>query len=115
AYHYNRWGIKEGRAFASGAAFTNGVVSRPTMFDASLMGEAGPEAIMPLTNVGGSLGVRAVMPDMQEVVEELQALRGEVVMLRAEVRADVTHNAKTAKLLDRVIPDGQSISVKEAV
>lgn len=38
-------------AFASG-----GVVSRPTM---ALMGEAGPEAILPLTRVGGQLGVRA--------------------------------------------------------
>jgi len=111
AYHYNRWGIKEGRAFASGAAFTNGVVSRPTMFDASLMGEAGPEAIMPLTNVGGSLGVRAVMPDMQEVVEELQALRGETTMLRAEVRAVASNTSKSAKLLDRAMPDGQRILV----
>lgn len=111
AYHYNRWGIKEGRAFASGAAFTNGVVSRPTMFDASLMGEAGPEAIMPLTNVGGSLGVRAVMPDMQEVVEELQALRGETTMLRAEVRAVATNTNKSAKLLDRAMPDGQRVLV----
>lgn len=111
SYHYNRWGIKEGRAFASGAAFTNGVVSRPTMFDASLMGEAGPEAIMPLTSIGGSLGVRAVMPDMQEVVEELQALRGETTMLRAEVRAVATNTNKSAKLLDRAMPDGQRILV----
>ena len=32
-------------------------------------------------------------------------------MLRAEVRADVSHNAKTAKLLDRVIPEGDAIKV----
>jgi len=33
-----------------------GVVSRPTL---SLMGEAGPEAILPLQRIGGKLGVRA--------------------------------------------------------
>ena len=45
-------------AFASG-----GVVTRPTLFGmrggAGLMGEAGPEGILPLTRVGGKLGVSA--------------------------------------------------------
>lgn len=51
--------------FANGAAFTNSVVSSPTAFALSngglgVMGEAGPEAIMPLTRSSdGSLGVRA--------------------------------------------------------
>ncbi len=45
--------------------FRNGVVNSPTMFafakGAGLMGEAGPEAIMPLTRTAdGSLGVRMV-------------------------------------------------------
>ncbi|MBJ9288925.1 phage tail tape measure protein [Citrobacter freundii] len=45
--------------------FRNGVVNSPTMFafakGAGLMGEAGPEAIMPLTrSADGSLGVRMV-------------------------------------------------------
>ena len=102
------------KMFASGGAFSNGIVSTPTAFSMGMMGEAGPEAIMPLTNVGGSLGVRAQMPDMEEVVDELRSLRSEVINLRAEVRADVSYNAKTAKLLDRVIPDGQSVSVKTA-
>jgi hypothetical protein len=46
------------QAFASG-----GVVNGPTMFPmrggTGLMGEAGPEAILPLTRINGSLGVRA--------------------------------------------------------
>ncbi|MDR6949868.1 lambda family phage tail tape measure protein [Pseudomonas sp. 2957] len=52
--------------FANGAAFTNSVVSKPTAFgmaggQAGVMGEAGPEAIMPLTRTaGGQLGVRAI-------------------------------------------------------
>lgn len=45
--------------------FSNGIVNSPTMFafakGAGLMGEAGPEAIMPLTRTSdGSLGVRMV-------------------------------------------------------
>lgn len=40
-----------------------GIVSQPTIFPmargAGLMGEAGPEAILPLTRIGGDLGVKA--------------------------------------------------------
>jgi lambda family phage tail tape measure protein len=53
-------------AFAKGGAFTNSVVSSPTLFkygkggSFGLMGEAGPEAIMPLKRgADGSLGVQA--------------------------------------------------------
>ncbi|HBP0164457.1 phage tail tape measure protein [Pseudomonas aeruginosa] len=52
--------------FANGAAFTNSIVSRPTAFGMAggrtgVMGEAGPEAILPLArNSDGSLGVRMV-------------------------------------------------------
>ena len=52
--------------FADGGAFTNSIVSKPTAFgmaggQAGMMGEAGPEAIMPLTRTaGGALGVRAL-------------------------------------------------------
>ena len=54
--------------FAKGGMFTNSIVSSPTLFrfadgagfSAGLMGEAGPEAIMPLTRgPGGRLGVDA--------------------------------------------------------
>lgn len=48
--------------FARGGAFTNSIVNRPTVFPmangAGLMGEAGPEAVMPLKRDGkGRLGV----------------------------------------------------------
>lgn len=52
--------------FAKGGAFTNSVLSRPTAFDMAgggmgVMGEAGPEAIMPLARGSdGSLGVQMV-------------------------------------------------------
>lgn len=54
--------------FASGGAFTNGVYSSPTLFrfanggvpSLGVMGEAGPEAVMPLTRGSdGKLGVRS--------------------------------------------------------
>jgi lambda family phage tail tape measure protein len=51
--------------FANGGAFTNNIVSTPTSFGmagggAGVMGEAGPEAIMPLTRTSsGKLGVIA--------------------------------------------------------
>jgi lambda family phage tail tape measure protein len=49
--------------FAQGGAFTNSIVNEPTMFKfaqgTGLMGEAGPEAIMPLKRDNkGNLGVR---------------------------------------------------------
>ncbi|WP_087686811.1 phage tail length tape measure family protein [Pandoraea sp. PE-S2R-1] len=47
-------------AFAKGGAFTNQVVSQPTLAPMALFGEAGEEAIMPLKRGSdGSLGVRA--------------------------------------------------------
>ena len=50
--------------FAQGGMFTNSIVSSPTLFKfaqgTGLMGEAGPEAIMPLKrDANGNLGVRA--------------------------------------------------------
>jgi lambda family phage tail tape measure protein/TP901 family phage tail tape measure protein len=58
------------RKFAKGSAFANSVVSNPTLFafkdggvpNMGLMGEAGPEAVMPLKRLaGGRLGVSADM------------------------------------------------------
>ncbi|OCP04997.1 hypothetical protein BC374_16350 [Ensifer sp. LC13] len=53
-------------AFAKGGAFTNQIVDRPTLFPfakgTGLMGEAGPEAIMPLRrDATGRLGVLAAV------------------------------------------------------
>jgi len=53
------------KAFAKGGTFTNRIASRPTVAPMALFGEAGPEAIMPLTRTAdGSLGVRAVPAGM---------------------------------------------------
>lgn len=49
-----------GSLFADGGVFTNSVVSKATAFPMGVMGEAGPEAIMPLTKTsGGQLGVKS--------------------------------------------------------
>ncbi|KQU79815.1 hypothetical protein ASD00_35995 [Ensifer sp. Root31] len=60
------YGMAGVTAFAKGAAFTNQIVDRPTLFPfakgAGLMGEAGPEAIMPLRrDATGRLGVSAAV------------------------------------------------------
>jgi phage-related minor tail protein len=58
--------------FAKGGAFTNSIVSSPTLMQfedagvmkTGVMGEAGDEAVMPLTRgPGGSLGVKAYLSD----------------------------------------------------
>jgi tape measure domain-containing protein len=60
---YDEYG-RAARACAAGGAFTNQIVSRPTYFryggGLGLMGEAGPEAVMPLKRGGdGRLGISA--------------------------------------------------------
>ncbi|MBP0494527.1 phage tail tape measure protein, partial [Roseomonas indoligenes] len=83
---------------AMGDAYTNSIVSSPTFFGSAdgrmnVMGEAGPEAIMPLTRAAdGSLGVRAVLPppvmiggapsDSDPSAPEIRFLRKEVASLR---------------------------------
>lgn len=61
------WGFAKGDVFNSPSLhnYANQVVDKPTMFafakGAGLMGEAGPEAIMPLTRTAnGKLGVQAI-------------------------------------------------------
>jgi hypothetical protein len=48
-----------GEGYAKGGAFTNGIADTTTFFNPAMMGEAGPEAIMPLArDSSGRLGVR---------------------------------------------------------
>lgn len=51
------------RAFATGGAFTNSITTGPNLAPMALFGEAGPEAIMPLAETSGGLGVRAILPE----------------------------------------------------
>jgi hypothetical protein len=74
--------------FANGGAFTNGIVDRPTSFNMGLMGEVGSEAIMPLTNVNGKLGVHVIQPaanDSGNNEEELAELKTQNRLLQAQI------------------------------
>ena len=50
--------------------------------------------------------------DTTALIAEVRALRADNADLRAEVRAVVTHTARTARLLDRVMPDGDALAVR---
>lgn len=45
--------------FAGGGVFTNGIVTQPTTFNFGEMGEAGPEAIVPIAQGPKGLGIRS--------------------------------------------------------
>ena len=82
---------KAARTFAAGGAFTNQIVSAPTYFahggGFGLMGEAGPEAIMPLTRMSnGSLGVQTAGSQANVTVNVLN-------YSGAEVSEEKTENA----------------------
>lgn len=114
-------GLTGAPTFATGGAFTNGIVNRPTMFDMAQMGEAGSEAIMPLANIGGSLGVRYAGPDfthfgrgMEAMAAEITALRAELQGLRAEARATAVNTGRTQDLLKRVSRNGEALQTEAA-
>lgn len=87
---------KGGTMFANGGAFTNGIVSGPTSFNMGTMGEAGPEAIMPLTNVNGRLGVRSASNDA--TASEIRALREEN---KAQALSMVKLQQRFTKIIER--------------
>lgn len=99
-------------AFASGAAFTNGIATRPTAFNMGIMGEAGSEGILPLANVGGRLGVHAG-GQSDAMAQELRALRQEMQAMRHEHMAALVQVAKNtgrvAVHMDRNEVDGQLV------
>lgn len=94
-------------AFANGGAFTNSIVDSPTLFafgqggQFGVMGEAGPEAVMPLTRgPGGRLGVEAsggaskrpqrivLVENQRDAEAMLRGSRGEdAVLLHIEANA----------------------------
>lgn len=78
-YSGGRSGTGTLQPYATGGIFTNSVVSSPTPFNNSVMGEAGPEAVMPLTRTSAGLGVNAAgMIDLAPLIEEVRELRREM-------------------------------------
>lgn len=109
-------------AFATGGVFTNGIVTRPTMFNMGLMGEKTEEAIMPLRRTAdGSLGVMASSGGSAEVVAELRALRSEVGSLKAEVsglraeaKATAISTGRLEAMTKRVTRNGEAMQTEVA-
>jgi hypothetical protein len=108
-------------AFASGGAFSNSIVDTPTKFRMGLMGEAGPEAIMPLTRgPDGSLGVTAQMPNFSNnsndanmvLVNEIKELRNEVAKLRVIAGQNEYNTRKTKETLQLVTVGGEYMQTK---
>jgi len=107
-YHYYNSGMLEGRKpFAAGGVFTNGIVSQPTGFNMGLMGEAGPEAIMPLVRGPRGLGVRAANDD-----GEIRALREQVAELTTVVRGMASDTAKLRSNIQTATEDGRAMQTE---
>lgn len=95
------------KAYADGGYYSGGL---------ALVGEEGSELINfnrpgQVYNNKQTRNILEGVGDNAALVEELINLRNEVTMLRAETRAVVSNTSKSAKLLDRAMPDGQSILV----
>jgi Ca2+-binding EF-hand superfamily protein len=112
--------------FATGGVFSNSVITKPTGFELGLMGEAGPEAVMPLARTrNGSLGVLTqpngdanftgeLLVQNRALIDEVRGLRDEVNLLRYEARATASATNKTTRLLERVTQNGDSLLVTDA-
>ncbi|MCL2762233.1 MAG: tape measure protein [Treponema sp.] len=99
---YDEYG-QAARAFAAGGAFTNQIVSQPTYFrygggfERGLMGEAGPEAIMPLTRMpNGDLGVQTAGSGSSVIINIINNSG-------AEVRQEETEGADGGRQVDIII------------
>jgi hypothetical protein len=99
------------RKFSMGGAFTNSIVNDPTLFKfahgTGLMGEAGPEAIMPLKrDNNGNLGVRSGQQGNVDVVvnnySNQQATTKETTDSRGNRRIEVIVGDMVAGELNRV-------------
>jgi hypothetical protein len=100
-----------------GAFLAGGVVSRPTAFNMGVMGEAGPEGILPLANVGGRLGVYAANDNGSAA--EVRLLRAQVDRLESALIAiasssskDAAENQRIRKLLERLSLNGEALQVE---
>jgi phage-related minor tail protein len=80
-----------------------------------MMGEAGPEAIMPLANIGGSFGIRAQMPGTQYMLQALQTMQ--MLMQRLQTVGETTAltSQDLLSLLKRLTRDGRAMPVAPSV
>lgn len=105
-------------AFAKGDTFTNSVVSRPTAFafgkggaNLGIMGEAGDEAVMPLTRgADGSLGVQ-MYGDSNQAPAQMQEVVVRVVA--DDARFDAYVDSRIATSAPQVAQAGAAISQRQ--
>lgn len=77
-----------------------------------VVGENGPELeYTPPSHIYSNSQSKSLV-DNSDLIAELKALRNEVSMLRAEARATATHTNKTAKLIERAMPDGDALATR---
>lgn len=96
-----------GAGYAKGDIFTNQIVSSPTVFKFAkgsrfgVMGEAGPEAVMPLTrSADGSLGVRSVGGSQEPVI--VNVINNSNATARTEER-QTTHGKEIDVIIDQLV------------
>jgi hypothetical protein len=105
------WALKNGyKGFANGGLHMGGL---------RLVGERGPELeVTGPSRIWSYEQTRQMFgnPSRREelLVAELRALRTEVEGLRAETRATAVSTNKTARILERVTPDGASLQTVPA-
>jgi hypothetical protein len=90
--------------YAEGGIFSNGIVSQPTMFNQSMMGEKGPEAIMPLVRGPQGLGVRAAGGDNSP--EQTALLKRVITAIESGNFVNAKNGSKITKILSRFDDDG---------
>ena len=113
------YGSLEYSKFAKGGAFTNSIIDSPTFFKFAkgsgfgngLMGEAGPEAIMPLKRSSdGSLGVDAtgVGGTTNVVVEINNYSSEEISATESEIDGQKTIQVTIGKMINSHISEGKA-------
>lgn len=94
--------------FARGAMFDQGVISRPTMFNPGMMGEAGKEVIAPLVDGPYGIGIRNYgggSSDSGAVVAELRSLERRLASIERN-----TGESQQPLTVVVVTPDGKEVS-----
>lgn len=76
----------------------------------SVMNTAGTISGSPIATTASTAGSSIATATMSQT-DLIAALIAEVQLLRAEVRADVDANSKSARILDRAMQDGESLNV----
>lgn len=109
-------------SFAMGGVFSSSVVDSPTLFKFAdggalrngVMGEAGPEAVMPLTRgPGGSLGVRAYLADSRAALDGGKTQQDEEAFADNRQAIAATSTTQRERYIESVLTSGpQSMEIK---